>query len=61
MTKHNKDKAAYGLNVCVMRQVSKPHLHLHTQVVDKVSRERQTVDRSQYCIDPTCGRNIQWL
>lgn len=43
------------------KAVSKPHLHLHTQVVDKVSRERQTVNWSQYCIDPTCGKSKQCL
>lgn len=37
----------------------KPHLHLHTQIVNKVSREGQTVDRGQYCIDPTWGETIR--
>lgn len=56
------DKAAERMNVCVIRRVSKPHLHLHAQVVDEVSRERQAVDWSQYCIDPTWGskKRIQW-
>lgn len=31
---------------------TKPHLHLHTQVVNEVSRKRQAVHRSQNCIDP---------
>lgn len=38
----------------IVGEVSKPHLHLHTQVVDKVSRKGQTVHRSQNCINPTC-------
>lgn len=34
---------------CVFR----PHLHLHAQVVDKMARECQAVNRCQNCIDPT--------